>query len=220
MHVTQDEVTLFDEKQKFMFAVFEKTLMTDKGKSLVCTYQQQYDAQKIYAELQDFALHSTKATMDASSFLQYVTTSNLDDGNWKGGCHAFVLHWQDQVWKYHDLNPSQTLTLTLQHTLLQNAVHSIPELCAIKVQAEQLKTHTGKALTYDQYCSLLLSAAQQHDRQHLKVPSKQAQHHIYEHSIDETYEDREINFNIDHPIEHLEAYGTNFNCGPHLTSEQ
>ena len=69
-----------------MFAVFEKTLLTDKGKSLVCTYQQQYDAQKIYAELQDFALHSTNATMDALSLLQYITTSNLGDGNWKGGC--------------------------------------------------------------------------------------------------------------------------------------
>jgi hypothetical protein len=224
--VTQEELNLFDKKQKFMYALFEKTLMTDKGKSLVRTYQLQYDAQKIYAALQDFALHSTKANLDASSLLQYITTATLGDGNWKGGCHTFVLHWQDQVRKYHDLNPSQTLPLTLQHTLLQNAVHSIPELRAIKVQAEQLKAHTGKDLTYDQYCSLLLSASQQHDRQNLNPSNKQAWRRIYAHQLDtDNYEDKEeyfshLDYNIDHSIDTMEVYAANFTRGLQLSSEQ
>ena len=33
----------------------------------------------------------------------------------------------------------------------------------IKLQAVQFKTHTFKDLSYDEYCSLLLSAAQQYD---------------------------------------------------------
>ena len=86
-------------------------------------------------------MHLTKATLDTSSLLQYITTAHLGDGTWKGGCHAFILHWHDQVQKYHALNSAQTLPLMLQQTLLQNAVHPIPELCAIKVQAEQLKAH-------------------------------------------------------------------------------
>jgi len=39
-----EEAALFEEKQKYMFAVFEKTLLTDKGKALVCAYQRKYDA--------------------------------------------------------------------------------------------------------------------------------------------------------------------------------
>lgn len=32
---TADETSLFEEKQKYKYAVFEKTLLTDKGKALV-----------------------------------------------------------------------------------------------------------------------------------------------------------------------------------------
>ena len=45
-----DEAALFDEKQKYIYAVFEKTLLTDKGKALVRAHQRKYDAQKIYQE--------------------------------------------------------------------------------------------------------------------------------------------------------------------------
>ena len=49
--------------------------------------------------------------------------------------------------------------------MLQNAVHPIMELRQAKIQAAQFRTHTGKDLSYDEYCSLLLSAAQQYDAQ-------------------------------------------------------
>ena len=55
--------------------------------------------------------------------------------------------------------------------MLENAVHPITELCAVKIQAAQLKTHNGKELTYQQYCQLLSSAAQQYDKQ-LTRPSR------------------------------------------------
>ncbi|HEY9709440.1 MAG TPA: hypothetical protein V6D48_14650 [Oculatellaceae cyanobacterium] len=131
---TKEETDLFGEKQKFMYAVFEKTLLTDKGKALVRAYQKTYDAQQIYKELQEYALLSTKATMDASSLLSYITTSNLGDGKWKGTTHAYILHWQDQVRKYHDLSPSQALSDNLQRILLENAVHPVSELRSVKVQ--------------------------------------------------------------------------------------
>ena len=38
------EIALFDEKQKYMYAVFEKTLLTDKGKALVWAHQRKYNA--------------------------------------------------------------------------------------------------------------------------------------------------------------------------------
>lgn len=89
------QTMLFDEKQKYMYAVFEKTLLTDKGKALVRAYQRKYDAQSIFKELSSYALSSTKASMDASSLLTYITTTRLGDGKWKKSTHAFILHWQD-----------------------------------------------------------------------------------------------------------------------------
>ena len=44
---TTDEKLLFDERQKYMYAVFEKTLLTDQGKTLVHDHQCKYDAQMI-----------------------------------------------------------------------------------------------------------------------------------------------------------------------------
>ena len=125
---SQEQIDLFDEKQKFVFAVFDKNLLTDKGKALVRAYQATYDAQKVYKELQEYALQSTKASMDASMLLSYITTSRIGDGKWKGTMHAYILHWQDQVQKYHNLNPPQLLAQDLQRTLLENAVHPATEL--------------------------------------------------------------------------------------------
>ena len=93
---------MFIKQQKFMYAVFEKTLLTDKGKALVWHYQTSYDAQAIYRELSPYAMLLTKATMTASALLSYITTTILGDEKWKGNTYAFILHWQDQVRKYHD----------------------------------------------------------------------------------------------------------------------
>ena len=104
-------------------------------------------------------MHSTKAALQASTLLSYITTVTLSDGNWKGTTHAFILHWQDQVRKYHDMNPQNVISLDLQCTMLQNAVHPIMELRQVKLNAAQLKTFTCKDLIYDEYCPLLLLAA-------------------------------------------------------------
>ena len=78
-----DESALIQEKQKLMYAVFEKTLQADKGKALALLYQQTYNAQAIYKELSAYATQSTKASMNASNLLSYITTTVLGDGKWK-----------------------------------------------------------------------------------------------------------------------------------------
>jgi hypothetical protein len=47
--------------------------------------------------------------------------------------------------------------------MLENAVHPIAELRAVKNQADQLKTTSGAALTYEEYSRLVLSAAASYD---------------------------------------------------------
>jgi hypothetical protein len=51
--------------------------------------------------------------------------------------------------------------------MLQNAVHPLEELRAIKTQADQHKTQSGVDLTYEQYIHLLVSAAMNYDSQFL-----------------------------------------------------
>ena len=118
----------------------------------------------------------TKASMNASSLLFYITSTTLGDGKWKCTTHTFILHWQDKVQRYHDLNLQQPLSLDLLCMLLQNAVHPIVELQQIKLQAAQFKTHTDKDLLYNKYCLLLVSAAQQHDLQNIGKHDQTAKH--------------------------------------------
>jgi hypothetical protein len=156
---------LFVEKQKFMYAVFEKTLLTDKGKALVRYYGPTFDAQKVYRDLSTYARSSTMASMEASNLLTYITSARLGDGTWKGKAHGFILHWQDQIRQYELILPtSDHLSPSMKRTMLENAVAKVPELRAVKNQAAQHKTQNGGIdLSYEQYCALLASAAQDYD---------------------------------------------------------
>jgi len=98
--VTQDDKDLFKEKQKYMFAVFDHTLLTDTGKALVCKHENDFDAQKVYAKIVKFYLKSTRASLDSSNLLSYITSVCLGSGIWKGSTFSFILHWQDQVCLY------------------------------------------------------------------------------------------------------------------------
>ena len=89
------EAEIFGEKQKFVYAMFEKVLLTDKGQALVRNHSFTFDAQKIYAELCVYAQSSTGATMEASNLLTYITSTRYGDGSWKGNAHGYILHWQD-----------------------------------------------------------------------------------------------------------------------------
>jgi hypothetical protein len=68
---TPEETALFDEKQKFMYAVFMKTIQTDTGKSYVRANEATYDAQNIYKLLTTHASTSTKAAMDSTAIMSW-----------------------------------------------------------------------------------------------------------------------------------------------------
>jgi hypothetical protein len=55
---------------------------------------------------------------------------------------------------------------------LENAVAPVKSLRSVKDQADQMSTHTGKDLDYDQYAGLLLSAATNYDMQFASTSSK------------------------------------------------
>jgi hypothetical protein len=96
--VTPEAIELFGEKQKFVFAVFDKILLTDKGKSsLVRHYAKTSDAQKVFRDLSLYASSPTMANMEAEDLLKYITSIRFGDGMWKGTAHGFILNWQDKV---------------------------------------------------------------------------------------------------------------------------
>jgi hypothetical protein len=98
---TTEDKALFEVKQTYMFAVFEKTLLTDQGKAYVREYEKKSDAQSIYRRISEHAIKSTKASLKASTILSYITSCKLGEGSaWRGPTSSFILHWQNQVRLY------------------------------------------------------------------------------------------------------------------------
>jgi len=69
---TVDDKDLFDRHQAFLYMVFVKTLLTDKGKQLVREYQTTYDAQTIYKLLSQTYNESIKADTSANDKLTWL----------------------------------------------------------------------------------------------------------------------------------------------------
>lgn len=129
----QDDILLFEEKKKFMYAVFECTLQTDQGKSCVSEWDSTFDSQRVYADLLNYSIKSTKASLDSGKLLQYITSAKIGDGTWKGTAQSFVLHWQDQVRLYDKIvAPTERLSDTTKNVMLETAVHSIEMLRAVR----------------------------------------------------------------------------------------
>ena len=90
---------LFDEKQKFIYSVFESVLKTDMGKYFVRQHESDYNAQAIFRKLKQHALSSTQASLDSSTLLTYLTSARLDS-KWRGTAHAFILNWCNKLRTY------------------------------------------------------------------------------------------------------------------------
>ena len=97
--------------------MFRRTLQTDKRKAIVRKYATTSNAQKIYIDLKEHHLTSTKAESEAEGILNYLITSRVDNGEWKGTTHSYILHWEKQVALYNDKS-SEKLVETHQRTYL------------------------------------------------------------------------------------------------------
>jgi hypothetical protein len=213
--IAPDDIAFFQEKQKYLYAVLESKVLTDRGKALIHDHEHDFDAQKVYQKLEAHHLRPTKAKMESSVILSYITTSLLGEGTWNGTTKSFIINWQNQVrlFKKH-VPPSDHFSEGQKRIMLQNAVNGIMELRQVKNTADQIGTTSGNLLTYDEYTTLLLSAASAYDDQFKAAKSKR---HVMLHEFhhdkagpgDDHYHSDDASFDIDCPVSSIQAYATN-----------
>ena len=187
---TDDEQKdLFLEKQIFIYSVFEEKIQTNMGRYLVRKYERTYDAQSIYVELCEYSKTSTQANIQASNILSYITTVKLHKIAWKGTYHSFILHWVNKLRLYEDMVPIEDhFTDSVKKTMLENTVVGVTSLKSVKNQADHDKAHGRGTLSYDNYLTLLLSAAAVHDAEYsFKHRGKSSIYNINQHHAFNTY---------------------------------
>ena len=196
---TTQEKDLFAEQ----YAVLETKVMTDVGKSIVRKHENDYDAQQVYMKLKAHHLKSTKAMIDSSEILAYITSARFGNREWKG---SIFLHWQDHVRQYERQVPiTDHFSDGQKRVMLETAVKNISELRQVKNTADMEKAKTGVALSYDQYSALLLSAAVNYDAQQTL---KRTKNHVFAHEF-QTHEHDVSNansFDIEAPVSIINAH--------------
>lgn len=170
-----EEIELFDQKQSFVYAMFNNCVLTDTGKEFVRSYEKTYDAQAVYSKLVEHASKSTAAQLKIDDLVDYVTTARLNS-SWKGSSTGFLLHWHEQFRLLEELLPSgHQYAPEVKKRMLEASVQQIPELLAVKNQDNNRVAAGGTPLDYEGYRAVLKSAAEQRDK-NLKLPAGRSKH--------------------------------------------
>ena len=114
-----------------------------------------------------------------------MTTTVLDK-SWKGTTEQFILHFNEQFRQLDEVSPpEESLPYTTRLTLLQTAVHNIPELRMVETMEEfiSLSSSTpGPTMGYDNYLTLLENACIRYDS-NLKSRPSPASRAAYQHEL-------------------------------------
>ena len=79
---------------------------------------------------------SSKGKAEKRRLHTYITTTVLDR-SWKGTTEQFILHFYEQFRQLDEVSPPEdSLPYTTRLTLLQTAVHNIPELRMVETMEE------------------------------------------------------------------------------------
>ena len=97
------------------------------------------------------------------------------DKSWKGTTEQFILHFNEQFRQLDEVSPpEESLPYTTRLTLLQTAVHNIPELRMVETMEEFISlssTTPGPTIGYDNYLTLLQNACIRYDSNLKSRPS-------------------------------------------------
>ena len=187
---TPDDIALFKEKQTFMYSVLLHCLQTDMGKSIVRGHDKDGDAQKVYDEWISYSTTSTKAQIAVADIMSYVTSVKLDS-SWCGTVQGFIVHWKNQVRILEDLGTKDDqFSNSQKHRMLENAVDGIDDLRQVKQVAQHQSSLPGATpITFDSYCTLLLSAAATYDKKFAPLHSSCTKRTVFAHDFYDGGED-------------------------------
>jgi hypothetical protein len=132
-----EEKDLFTLQLYYVYAIFCSNLKMDFGQKLVRDYESSQNTQAIWKELSNDAEKSMVAQLNATDLLQYTHTAQVK--NWKGTTLSFILHYQEQIRLYDQLQPPNEQTSDHAKMIyLQNAVYAIEELRSVQTTGSQL----------------------------------------------------------------------------------
>jgi hypothetical protein len=193
-----------------MFAVvFEKTLLTDQGKAYVREYEKKSDApQSIYRRISKYAIKSTKASRLANS-VRAPLGVDLRLVSFCTGRTKYVSTRPKASQRNISRMARRDTCFRMQHTLFK----SYMRLTAVKTQADQHKTQSGKELTYDQYVNLLLSAASAYEAQFAPkthFAARAPRRAVYSHDITESSDGNDPAYDIDCALSIVQPKSTHF----------
>jgi hypothetical protein len=205
-----EEKDLFTLQLYYVYAIFCSNLKTDFGRKLVRDYESSQNAQAIWKELSNDAERSMVAQLNVTDLLQYTHTARVE--NWKGTTLSFILHYQEQIRLYDQLQPPNEQTSDHAKMIyLQNAVYAIEELRSVQTTGSQLALANGTVPTYKDYEALLKLAASTYDRAHApakRQPTRSAERtDIWDANITESFHEAyEFGFDIDTPTDIVQAH--------------
>ena len=180
-----DSLELFRLKNDFMYSVSNKCLLSDMGKTIVRKHLDNMNAQWVWEEFATHRTTSSKGKAEKCRLHTYVTTTVLDE-SWKGPTEQFILHFNEQFRQLDEVSPpEESLPYTTRLTLLQTAVHKIPELRMVETMEEFISlssTTPGPTMGYDNYLTLLQNACIRHDSNLTSRPSP-ASRAAYQHDL-------------------------------------
>ena len=214
-----------------MYSVFNKCLLSDMSKTIVRKHFDNMNAQWVWEELATHLTTSSEGKTEKHRLHTYVTTTVLDK-SWKGTTEQFILHFNEEFRQLDEVSPpEESLPYTTRLTLLQTAVHNIPELRMVETMEEfiSLSSFTPEPnMGYDNYLTLLQNACIRYDS-HLKSRPSPVSRAAYQHQQPHDHHDNPYPQDysstgttyggIDMPAEEFyQVHTTNLNRPPNVST--
>ena len=154
------------------------------------------------------------------------------DKSWKGTTEQFILHFNEQFRQLDEVSPpEESLPFTTRLTLLQTAVHNIPELRMVETMEKFIilsSSTPGPTMGYDNYLTLLQNACIRYDS-NLKSRPSPASRAAYQHELSHDQHDNPYPQDysssgttyggIDMPAEEFyQVHTTNLNRPPNVST--
>jgi hypothetical protein len=95
-NMTSSEEALDQAKNTYMFSVFEHTLKTSKGKSILCDHLDTFDARAVYQDLVKVMKTSLKGSCQRQAILRFITSARYSLNVLRITAEHFVLLFKEK----------------------------------------------------------------------------------------------------------------------------